>query len=289
MNLQQLRYLVATADHGTMTRAAAAMQVSQPALTRSVRALEQELGVPLMERVGRGVRLTPAGRECVESARRVLSELTAIESLGTIAACRIATTETQGSELCAPAASRVVAGGDVPVVLTTADSAAEVVRLVSGGRADVGVCDLPVASSVRTTVLGWQEVLLLCPAKWDLKDPLPQQELGSIPLVVPAAGSRRRDEFDRGLGASGIRPAAVVETDRLEHGVPLVVAGVAATFTYRRAAAASISERVRVVRLDPPVRRQVGYIRRPGRQSESAQRFVRALRAEAADALDAIS
>ena len=72
MNLQQLRYLVAAVDHGTMTSAAAAMHVSQPALTRSVRSLEREIGVPLFERVGRGVRLTPAGREVVQSAYRII-------------------------------------------------------------------------------------------------------------------------------------------------------------------------------------------------------------------------
>jgi LysR family cyn operon transcriptional activator len=55
MNLQQLRYLVATADEGTMTSAATACHVAQPVLTRAVRALERELGVLLLRRRGRGV------------------------------------------------------------------------------------------------------------------------------------------------------------------------------------------------------------------------------------------
>jgi LysR family cyn operon transcriptional activator len=287
MNLQQLRYLVATADHATMTRAAAAMHVSQPALTRSVRALERELGVPLVERVGRGVRLTEAGQQCVRASRRVLAELAVIESLGAGVVCRVATTETQANELCAPAMSRVVGGGGAaPATLTTVDSAAEVADLVTTGHADIGVCDLPVGGTLRATVLGLQETLLLCPAGWDVGDPLPQQALGTIPLVVPVAGSRRRDQFDRGLAAAGIVAEVVIETDRLEHGVPLVLAGVAATFSYRRAAATAVARGARAVRLDPPVRRTVGYVRRAGRQSESVQRFVRALRAEAAHVLD---
>ena len=65
MNLQQLRYVAATADEGTMTRAAAALHVAQPALSRAVRALEAEIEVAVFERDGRGVRVTRQGREVV--------------------------------------------------------------------------------------------------------------------------------------------------------------------------------------------------------------------------------
>src|SRR5690606_23931705 len=61
MNLQQLRYLVATADEGTMTRAAAALHVAQPALSRGIGGVEAELGITAFERRGRGVTLTPGG------------------------------------------------------------------------------------------------------------------------------------------------------------------------------------------------------------------------------------
>jgi LysR family hydrogen peroxide-inducible transcriptional activator len=75
MNLRDLQYLVALADHRHFGRAAAASFVSQPTLSTQIRKLEEELGVALVERAPRKVMLTPAGREVAERARRVLAEV----------------------------------------------------------------------------------------------------------------------------------------------------------------------------------------------------------------------
>ena len=75
MNLRDLRYLVALADHKHFGRAAAASFVSQPTLSTQIRKLEDELGVPLVERAPRRVMLTPIGRDIAERARRVLGEV----------------------------------------------------------------------------------------------------------------------------------------------------------------------------------------------------------------------
>lgn len=75
MNLRDLQYLVALADHRHFGRAAAASFVSQPTLSTQIRKLEEELGVALVERAPRKVMLTPAGRELAERARRVLAEV----------------------------------------------------------------------------------------------------------------------------------------------------------------------------------------------------------------------
>ncbi len=75
MNLRDLQYLVALADHRHFGRAAAASFVSQPTLSTQIRKLEDELGVALVERAPRKVMLTPAGREMAERARRVLAEV----------------------------------------------------------------------------------------------------------------------------------------------------------------------------------------------------------------------
>ena len=75
MNLRDLRYLVALADHKHFGRAAAASFVSQPTLSTQIRKLEDELGVPLVERAPRKVMLTPAGRDIAERARRVIAEV----------------------------------------------------------------------------------------------------------------------------------------------------------------------------------------------------------------------
>lgn len=82
MNLRDLKYLVALADHTHFGRAAAASFVSQPTLSTQIRKLEDELGVSLVERAPRRVMLTPIGRDIVERARRVIAE---VEQMGEIA------------------------------------------------------------------------------------------------------------------------------------------------------------------------------------------------------------
>ncbi len=81
MNLQELRYLVAVADHGHFGRAAAACYVSQPTLSTQLRKLERELGVELVERTPRGALLTATGERVVERARAVLNETDAIADI----------------------------------------------------------------------------------------------------------------------------------------------------------------------------------------------------------------
>src|SRR5437588_3777315 len=77
MELRQLRYLVALADERQFTRAAAREHVAQPALSQQIRRLEDELGVPLVERTTRHVAVTDAGELLVARARRILAELEA--------------------------------------------------------------------------------------------------------------------------------------------------------------------------------------------------------------------
>ena len=73
MNLRQLEYFVAIADAGSFTRAAEALTVAQPSLSQQVKALEQELGGLLLERLPKGVRLTSAGREFLTEARTAVT------------------------------------------------------------------------------------------------------------------------------------------------------------------------------------------------------------------------
>jgi LysR family nitrogen assimilation transcriptional regulator len=74
VNLRALRYFVAIADAGSLTAAAAAISIAQPALTRQLRELEADLGVQLLQRTPRGVLLTQAGVTLYESAQRMLAE-----------------------------------------------------------------------------------------------------------------------------------------------------------------------------------------------------------------------
>lgn len=75
MLLRQLSYFIAVAEHCGFSRAAAALHVSQPALSQQIRQLEAMLEVQLFDRSGRRIRLTDAGEIWLEYARRALREL----------------------------------------------------------------------------------------------------------------------------------------------------------------------------------------------------------------------
>lgn len=75
MSLQQLRYFVTVAEEEHVTRAAERLHVSQPPLSRQIRALEDELGQPLFNRRGRGIELTRFGRYFAERARSILQNV----------------------------------------------------------------------------------------------------------------------------------------------------------------------------------------------------------------------
>jgi LysR family transcriptional regulator, nitrogen assimilation regulatory protein len=75
MELRSLHYFVRIAELGSITRAAAHLHVAQPALTRHVQRLEEELEVALFTRANRGVRLTEGGQKLLESAQRILRDL----------------------------------------------------------------------------------------------------------------------------------------------------------------------------------------------------------------------
>jgi len=74
MNFRQLHTLIVVADAGGFARAAGRLNLSQPAASRQIQALEAELGVSLFDRVGRSLQLTPEGEEIVRRARRLLQE-----------------------------------------------------------------------------------------------------------------------------------------------------------------------------------------------------------------------
>src|SRR5580765_4416541 len=75
MELRHLRYFVWVGEEQHYGRAARRLRVAQPALSRQIQDLEEELGFKLFERLPRGVKLTAAGRLFLEDARRVLQEL----------------------------------------------------------------------------------------------------------------------------------------------------------------------------------------------------------------------
>src|SRR5438445_1403771 len=78
MDLRRLRTFVAVADLGTVSKAAVRLRIGQPALSRQISDLQQELGLRLFDRVGRGLVLTVEGAQLLADCRRVMSDLDAV-------------------------------------------------------------------------------------------------------------------------------------------------------------------------------------------------------------------
>ena len=138
MELRHLRYFVAVGEEEHFGRAAERLHVVQPALTRQVRQLEEELGCALFERLKWGVRLTEAGKSFLEEARRLLSDLgrgvdrTRLVAQGKIGCLRVGVSYsvTHGEELSSILRRFRTSSPDVrlELFLTTSISAGEQLR-----------------------------------------------------------------------------------------------------------------------------------------------------------------
>ncbi len=73
MSLSQIRYFVTVAEEGNVGRAAQRLYVAQPAVSRQIRALEDEIGTPLFSRTPRGMSLLPPGQVFLDHARAILA------------------------------------------------------------------------------------------------------------------------------------------------------------------------------------------------------------------------
>ncbi|MBC5782159.1 LysR family transcriptional regulator [Ramlibacter sp. USB13] len=82
MTLVQLRHLIALVESGSFSRAAEALFLTQPALSRSIRALEEEMGQALFDRLGRRIELTAFGRDVLQRARQIVFEVDELAANG---------------------------------------------------------------------------------------------------------------------------------------------------------------------------------------------------------------
>ena len=101
MNLQHLKYAVTVAEFHSINKAADALYISQPNLSRAIRELEQEVGITIFKRTPQGVSITFAGEEFLFHARAILSEMEQIQRIGEGGAT------IQRFSLCAPRAGYI--------------------------------------------------------------------------------------------------------------------------------------------------------------------------------------
>ena len=281
MDARQLGYVVAVVDHGGFTRAAAALHVSQPALSQAIRTLEAELGVELFHRLGRGVRLTAAGEALLEPARQLDRDL--LTARAAVAAVRdgaaghldLACLATLATDPVAVHIGRFrQANPGVTVRLTEPDDRSTVADQVRSGRSELGVTDLTLPDpDLISTPIGTQEYVALLPDTIQLDEPVRLRDLAPLPLVTTPPGTSTRILVDQAFEAAGVAPTLAVETEHREVMGAVVGAGGGYAIVPRDMAERVGGAGTRVATIRRSIRREIGIIRRPGRLSPAAQAF----------------
>ena len=184
MNLRDLKYLVALADHKHFGRAAAACYVSQPTLSTQIKKLEDELGVPLVERAPRKVMLTPAGRDAAERARRIVAEVEQMKEAarrsqdpeaGTV---RLGLFPTLGPYLLPHVVPRIRARFPHLELLLVEEKSDVLLSRLREGKLDAGLLALPVADDQLHTEFLFEEPFVLA-----VPESHPLAQRGSLTLA----------------------------------------------------------------------------------------------------------
>jgi len=233
MELRSLHYFVRIAELGSITRAASHLHLAQPALTRHMQRLEEELGVALFTRANRGVRLTEAGVKLLDSATRILREVERtgdeIRAQGAHPSGRIVVGVT--STLCPVLVPELFARlrRDVPRVELKILHAG-MIRLeefVIDGRVDVALLsELSRSRLVASTRLAEEEMVLVTQPGARMPGIVEGEELGRTPLVL---GDGLRAAMDGLLAGRGVRLKVEIEINDNETMRLMVQQGVAAS------------------------------------------------------------
>ena len=222
MTLKQLKYLVGIVDSGlNITAAAERLYTSQPGISKQLKQLEAELGVQLFTRKGKSLAaITPAGREVIARARKILREVGNITSLasdltseldGTLS---IATTHTQARyvlpEVIKPFRERYPRV-DLELHQGTSEQIAE---LISTNKVDFAIATGSRQLFAHLTLLpiyDWHRIVLV-PKQHPLaklKRPIDLQSLASHPLVTYVFSMTGESSFKRAFRDQGLEPRVV--------------------------------------------------------------------------------
>jgi DNA-binding transcriptional LysR family regulator len=168
--LRALECLVALVEAGSVTGAAAALHMSQPALSHQIAALEKELGTPVVHRLGRGVRVTAAGLAAAQEARIALRAAQQAVRAGRRAGSgeggrlRIACAETMTAWLLVPVLRQWRSRRPgVVLELSEHTSADEMAGLIGAGAADIAVGPRPTVTDEHVVVLGEEDIVVVAP------------------------------------------------------------------------------------------------------------------------------
>jgi DNA-binding transcriptional LysR family regulator len=172
--LRALECLVALVELGSMSAAAESLYMSQPALSHQIAALEKEMGAPVVERRGRGVRVTVAGQAAAEEARIALRAAEKAVQVGKrTSRCsipgedrlRIACVETMPAWLLAPVLRQWRSRRpDVTLDLSEFTSSDAMVEVLAAGETDVAVGPRPTQTESYAEVFGQEEMVVVAAA-----------------------------------------------------------------------------------------------------------------------------
>ena len=238
MRIEQLEYIAAVTQHGSLRRASESLHVSQPALSEAVSKLERELGVTLLDRRRSGARISRRGRELLQNMVEVLE---AVDRLRTAAGdqaaghqvVRVGTVSTATSTLLVPAVRdfRAAHGSSSVEVINTQQ--AEIDQGLLEGALDLGLVNVlagddPPPDLVGTTLVHGRPVAVL-PAGHPLaaEREVTTDQLRREPFVTMRAGYLMHRFAHRLFGAD--MPRVSYTTDGAELGKVMVAEGLGVT------------------------------------------------------------
>ncbi|CAG2154204.1 LysR family transcriptional regulator [Cupriavidus numazuensis] len=223
MDIKQLRAFLAIADTGSITRASETLHLAQPALSRQLRMLEEDLGTPLFERTPRGMELTDAGSRLIERARRALREIDGarteivVASPGAVRGTVDLGLLTSQSELIAAPLVAALRASHPELMLRIYTGYSDRLRewLENGEVGLAMLTDYKTSSQLDMQPLFVEQLCLVGgPRSEDLgKAPIGLQCLVTLPLILPVFYRGLRLILDHASEARGIKLNVVAETN----------------------------------------------------------------------------
>lgn len=297
MNLRDLRYLVALADHKHFGRAAEASFASQPTLSTQIRKLEEELDVQIFERQPRAVLLTRAGVDIVGRARLILREVDAIRDIARGArdpeagSIRLGVFPTLGPYLLPHVVPPLHQRFPKLELLLIEEKSEELLALLDRGELDATLLALPVHDdSLAVLELFTEAFVLALPREraGEFVDQVRLTDLKSREVLLLAEGHCMRDQALSLCELSGAAEKMGFRATSLETLRQMVAANVGMTLLPRLAVMPPVATNEQIVLrefVDPPPQRRVGLVWRKSDSREELMRAVGAVMASAADAV----
>jgi LysR family nitrogen assimilation transcriptional regulator len=233
VELKQLEYFVHVAELGSFTKAAALLQVAQPALSRQVRRLEVELKQTLLHRNGRGVTTTEAGKRLLAHGRGILHQVGCakeeVEGVKGAPVGRVAVgmPPTIAKLLTVPLVNEFRARLPRGVLSIVEGLSASIQEWLQIGRIDLALLYNPVTSpAVDTVPFLEEELFLIGPRRGQgSARPVAMRDLPSFPLIIPSRPNAIRMQVETQLAKIGARPSVALEIDGVDAILGLVAEG----------------------------------------------------------------